>query len=259
MNEAFYHQTSRIEERHWWFRARRALADRLLRSEGSAATSGRGLDVGCGSGGNLSLLARHCADVVGLERSALALDLARAKHPGARLVRGDANHAGSLFREESFAVITVFNVLYHRWIDAESAVLEQLAALLRPGGLLLVTEPAFPVLFRRHDAVDHGVRRYRAGELADLVRAAGLQVRRASYFNSVAFLPALLVAGVDRLRGRGVAAEHADSAEVAELGVPVAPLNRSLEALLGVEARWIERVGRVPVGVGVLVLARRAA
>jgi SAM-dependent methyltransferase len=256
VNDEFYLQTSRVEDDHWWFRHRRRLVDALLRAECPAAPARRGLDVGCGSGGNLELLSRHCEEIVGLDRSALALRLAREKRPASLLVQGDANQLADLFPEDSFHLITSFNVLYHQWISDERTVLRQIARLLRPGGCLVLTEPAFRLLFRRHDVVDWGRRRYRLGELRRFVDAAQLSVRRSSYFNSVAFLPALAVATVQRGLGRldrGAAAEQ----ELKELVLPNPLINRLLVALLGVESRWIRHFGRMPIGVGAMILARK--
>jgi len=252
VNEAFYRQTSRIEDRHWWFRARRTMADRVLRADGFTK-GGRGLDLGCGSGGNLALLQRHCDEVVALDRSPLALELARTKHGRAQLICGDANRLDRLFVPHSFQLVTIFNVLYHRWIHDEAALLSGVGRALRPGGRLLLTEPAFPLLFRRHDRVDWGRRRYRLGEMLERVREAGFAVRRASYFNLPAFLPALLLAAAER-SSRTFAAE--ENVDVRELSIPAAPINRALEALMGLEGRWIGRGGRLPLGVGLLVLAQ---
>jgi SAM-dependent methyltransferase len=256
VNEAFYIQTSRVEDEHWWFAARRRLLHGLLSAEPPPPSGGRALDVGCGSGGNLDLLARHCAHVVGLDLSPLALRLARQKRPRALLVQGDANRMADLFSPESHDLIALLNVLYHRWVTSESEVLDQAADLLRPGGRLLITEPAFRVLFRWHDRVDWGRKRYRLSELRRLVAGAGLRVVRSSYFNSIAFLPALAVALLDRATGRLDRSPGGDG-EVGEIRIPHPALNRALATLLTLEARWIRTVGALPVGVGAVLLARK--
>lgn len=255
MNEAFYLQTSRIEAAHWWFRHRRRLIDSLLRSaEVPGGGAGVALDLGCGSGGNLGLLGEHCATVIGLDRWATPLRLARQKHPESLLVQADANGVAGLFRAGSFQLIALCNVLYHRAVASEESLLRALASLLRPGGLLVMTEPAFPVLFRRHDRVDHGRRRYRLPQLRRWLSRAGLEPLRASYFNAPSFPPALLLAAIERALGPG----REDDAEVGELRLPPAPLNRMLEWALRVEVAWIRRGGRIPLGVGAVLLARRA-
>jgi SAM-dependent methyltransferase len=241
VNEGFYRQTAAIEERHWWFRQRRRLAADWLAGAKPDPVA-RCLDVGCGTGGNLGLLEAHARLVVGLDRSALALGLAREKHPSSCLVRGDANRLADLFRPSSFDLVTLFNVLYHRWIAADV-------------DRLLITEPALPVLFRQHDRLDFGVRRYRLGELTSIVRAAGLRPIRASYFNA-AVLPATLARALfERWSGRTRRAIAEDEA-ANEMRVPPDWLNRALLALGGAERAWLRSLGGLPLGVGVVLLAR---
>lgn len=254
MNRGFYLQTSRIEESHWWFLHRRQLVRLLLDPLlGRDPAPRRALDLGCGTGGNLELLGEYCSDVTGLDRSAYALELARAKHPQAVLVRGDVNELADLFEADSLDLVAVFNVLYHRWIRSDAAVLAAIRGLLRPGGLLLLTEPAFPSLFRRHDDLDHGARRYRLAELERKVAGAGLTVRRASHFNLPAFVPAWLLARLQRRSATPV-----DEAETAgELSVPPAWINRGVYRALAAERYWVARPGRLAFGVGVLILAQR--
>jgi SAM-dependent methyltransferase len=256
MNRGFYRQTSLIEDEHWWFIHRRRLVSRLLRDAWGRGRAARALDVGCGTGGSLLFLREHCSHVVGLDRSEYALELARARSSGANLLLGDANRLGEQFEESSFDLITVFNLLYHRWIEDDAAVLQQIARLLRPGGLLVLTEPAFPILRRRHDVVDFGIRRYRRKGLAGIVARAGLEVRRATYFNCIAFVPALLRAGSERLSGRLRAAPSVDE-EVGEMRLPPPAINRCLLALAFLETVWIRALGRMPLGAGLLLIAHK--
>ena len=96
-----------------------------------------------------------------------------------------------LLADDSFDVVTVFNVLYHDWVKDEGAVISEVARVLRPGGVFLVTEPAFSVLTREMDAAAMGHRRYRIADFAALIERAGLRVAQASYFTSFGF-PLLL-------------------------------------------------------------------
>lgn len=255
MNEAFYRQTARVEDVHWWFEHRRRLVRALL-ARLAPLPAGPLLDLGCGSGGNLELLATRDRVAIGLDQSALALALAREKRPRALLVRGDAQQVQRLFRRERFAAVTVFNVLYHRAVRDDAAVLAGIAEVLRPGGALVLTEPAHRFLARRHDVVDHGARRYGRHELLSKVERAGLAIERATRFNALGFLPALAVAAIDRLGGRLAAAPRTGEG-VGEVALPPAALNRALVACGAAERAWIGRVGALPFGVGLLVVARK--
>jgi SAM-dependent methyltransferase len=253
VRNGFYRQTARVERLHWWFVHRRRLADALVRGRDGLEAGRRVLDVGCGSGGNLEWLGRSGWRAVGLDRSPLALELARAALPGAAIVRAGAQDLGHLFRPASFSLVTVFNVLYHAWVPSESVLLGAVRSVLEPGGFLLLTEPAFGFLRRRHDDVDLGARRYTRRGIERLVADAGFEIVASSYFNTLAFAPALLAAALDRLRRPWA---RAGEDETAEIAVPPRAINRALIALCALERTWIARGGRMPVGVGVIVLAR---
>jgi SAM-dependent methyltransferase len=186
----------------------------------------------------------------------LALELARASHPQASFVSLDAQRLGDCFAPGSFDLVTIFNVLYHEWIADVTAVLDEIRRVVRPGGWLLVTEPAFDSLARAHDRIDFGARRFTRKRLAGIVEAAGFTVRRKTYFNAISLAPAAVVAGLDRLRGSRGSKRERRSEETAELSLPPEPINRALLGLCGLERLWLRRVGEMPFGVGVLVLAQ---
>src|SRR3989442_6271116 len=54
--------------------------------------------------------------------------------------------------------------------------------LFEPGGILLVTVPAFPLLWTSHDVLNHHYTRYTKASFARVARAAGLRVVRSRYF-----------------------------------------------------------------------------
>jgi len=119
--------------------------------------------------------------------------------------------------------------------------------VLRPGGLLLVTDSAFKWLRSAHDEAVHGARRYTRRELVAPARAAGFTPVLASYASCLVFP---VVAAV-RLARRGAAG-----------GSDVYPLPRPLNsALLGLQAveRALLRVGPLPFGSSVVLVARKAA
>ncbi|HEY7139491.1 MAG TPA: class I SAM-dependent methyltransferase [Methylomirabilota bacterium] len=229
-----------LEDTHWWFRSKRTLILSLLRRYGVLA--GPGLDVGCGAGGTLAVLAAR-GSWVGVDADPAALGLSRRRGL-AGLTGGSAEALP--FRTGTFAACLCLDLLYHRNIASESGALRECHRVLRPGGLLLVTDSAFKWLRSAHDEAVHGARRYTRREMVEHVRAAGFTPVLATYAYCLVF-PA--VAAV-RLARRGASG-----------GSDVFPVPRPINAaLLGVQAveRALLRLGSLPFGSSVVLAARKA-
>jgi len=100
----------------------------------------RVLEAGCGEGYGAALMARHAAQVVGVDYNAAALELARARHRLPNLEYRAVNLL-DLAKEQpgEFDVVTNFQVLEH--LDDPSPFLSAAAACVKPGGLLILTTP----------------------------------------------------------------------------------------------------------------------
>lgn len=237
------------QQTYWWHRTRRATALALLRRYGLQ----RGcawLDLGCGPGGNLRMLDTLQPQLVaGIDVSPIALDLARASAPpGAQLLQGDVNDPLP-FEDGTFDVVTIFNVLYHGWVRSEAAILRECARVLRPGGLLLFTEPAFDALWREMDEAVMTRRRYRDGDFDRPLADAGFQDVFSSYFTSFG-VPILLAA---KYLKRG---KHSDDPAI-DLR-PISPLvNETFARAASVEGWLLNRGMRMPFGTTLLRIARR--
>lgn len=117
----------------------------LARIERHCRTGGRRLlDVGCSTGGLLSVARSRGWTAEGLE-------LGQASAAYAREELGLAVHCISLFEYEpppqSYDVVVFLEVVEH--LEAPVDALRRIATWLKPGGLLLVSTPNFDSLFRR--------------------------------------------------------------------------------------------------------------
>ena len=237
-----YARIAAAEDDHWWYRNTRRLAAELLAPWLTSAT--RALDAGCGPGGNGAWLAGH-ATVVGVDLARPALALVQERHPATLPACSDLQHLP--FPDASFDVVTAITVLYA--VPDDVGAVTELARVLRPGGALLVVEPAFEVLRRAHDATVHGKRRYRRGGLAGMVRGAGLSVLRSTYAYSFLAPPAAALGVWERRRP--------PAAGVAPSDLEKRTLDRAFGPLATAERRWL-RHHDVPIGTSVVVLAQRA-
>jgi SAM-dependent methyltransferase len=97
------------------------------------------LDLGCGAGHDLVLLAAAALPVVGVDASIVMLAAARARTGGvvAPLVRAAGERLP--FRDASFSGCRIERVLMH--VDAPEAVLDEAVRCVTSGGLITVYEP----------------------------------------------------------------------------------------------------------------------
>ena len=233
------------EDRHWWFRGRRRIVASLLRSLLGSRDRLRLLEIGCGTGGMLPILAAH-GRVTGIDPSEDAIRYSRQRHgQDAELLRVD--FPAELPPGGGYDVVALFDVLEH--LDDDVLALRRAGSLLTAGGLLVATVPAHRFLWSPHDVINHHRRRYARRELRDRIREAGLRVERVSYFNMFLF-PAVLLARI----------LHRDAAESSEgesdFKVVPRPLNAFLAWLFGSE-RFLLRLSNLPFGVSLLAVARK--
>ncbi len=101
----------------------------------------RVLDVGCGTGANLLVLAEHfgCTPA-GVDSSEAMLAEARRKLPDADLRRGVAERLP--FDDASFDAVLSVEMLEHLPADVREPALLEMLRVLRPGGRLIVTFPS---------------------------------------------------------------------------------------------------------------------
>jgi len=252
MQPQLYEQVFSVQNTHWWGRSRRRLAFDLLQRFGLQSHC-RHVDVGCGTGQNLKLLdSLDPLLVVGIDVSPIALALARKACRNCELVQSNINYPLP-FDDETFDVATIFNVLYHEWVNNELAVLRETRRLLRTNGLLLVTEPAFLSLARKNDIVDMAKRRYRLRPFAELLRQAGFTIAFSNYFTSFGAPIILGAKAVGALGGN----ERAGNAEVPELRAPHLMLNQALYGLARIEAALVTASVPLPFGTTLICVARR--
>ena len=221
MRAELYHQTSSIQATHWWMRSRYELSLELLNGYGVVPGCAH-VDIGCGPGHDLGLLkSLRPSLVVGLDLSPIALGLARKAHPHAILIQADVTNRLP-FRDETFDVATIFGVICSEWVASDVAVLREARRILKNGGLLLITEPAFPALSREMDILGMVRRRYRRGPFAEMVRSAGFELMVSNYITSFG---APIILGMKALTA--VAGRKHDPADVPDLR----PMHPALNAL----------------------------
>ncbi len=160
-------------EKHWWWRSRNELIVDRLRELRSPDWK-RVLDIGCGDALFFDRLAEF-GEVEGVE-------------PCPELVNPQNPHRNRIqicpfdvsFRPgKQYSLILMLDVLEH--LQHPEAALRHALDLLLPSGLVILTVPAFKVLWTYHDDLNHHLTRYTKRSFRRIARQAGLEIREARY------------------------------------------------------------------------------
>lgn len=233
---------------YWWLAGKyRILADVVARSFKPKSPRAMVLDLGCGPGNLLDFLRPH-GEPFGSDFSTDALRFCRGRGYG-RIFRADFHTLP--IRSESFDLVTAIDVLEHLADDRKAIV--ELHRIMRPGGLLIVSVPAFQFLWGDHDTIYGHHRRYTTGEVRERLEAAGFQMKKLSYFEPLFLAPLYVFRNLKKLFVKG--GEIADRDDFIRL--PGA-LNSLLCSFIAAE-RFPLRFMSFPFGVTILAVATKPA
>lgn len=194
MDREFSRHYRELYERHWWFRVReQAIVEFLQRSKppGGWKTI---LDIGCGDALFFPELSR-LGEVEGVEPVA---EIIGPENP----FRGRI-HVGPF--DETFqpgkrySLILMLDVLEH--LQDPVAALRRAVSLLEPGGSLLITVPAFRMLWTSHDTLNDHFTRYTKSSFRQVADRAGMSISGARYMFFWLFPAKLLVRAKEILLG----------------------------------------------------------
>ena len=239
MDRIVYDRMAAHDSTHWWYRARRDILADYLTREGGLPKDARILEIGCGTGHNLPMLAAF-GSVEAIEIDPAAREIA-AERLGRPVSNAPLPDLPGIERG-AYDLIAVLDVVEH--IEDDVAALRAMAACLKPGGKILVTVPAHRWMWSAHDVVNHHHRRYSKATLAKAIGDAGLRSNGLRYFNSLLFP----LAAAARIAGRMSGRDDSDDSP------PPGPVNALFERIFRLERHLVGRVPMTP-GVSIVTLA----
>lgn len=237
MERVVYQQMAELDERHWWYRARRQVLAELIRREARPPANANILEIGCGTGHNLAMLGQF-GHVDGLELDGEARALSERRLGRAVMSAPLPELAG--VPERHYDLIGAFDVIEH--IDDDRAALASIAARLKSGGKFVMAVPAHQWMWSAHDVVNHHKRRYSKRRLRQLIDGSPLELLKLGYFNSLLFPLAVAQRAASKLR----------DSDDGDVRLPPAPLNAAFNAVFAAE-RYL--VGRLPLPPGLSLFA----
>ncbi len=234
----------RQESSSWWHTARRKLLREAVAHAVHGRRDARVLDLGCAAqldcpqDGTLRVLNAHSS------LSALAF---RQIEGSQNLVCTRPEDLG--FVSNSFDAIVAGDIL--QLVPDDRLALRELRRVLKDGGLLCLTVPAYPFLWGEEDEARGHQRRYTATELRRKLNNCGFEISRVSYLVATGFLPSIVARTFKDLFRKSVAPRR-----MAEGGSRLA--NAAMVALLDCERHLIRYIN-LPFGTRVVCWAHKPA
>jgi SAM-dependent methyltransferase len=223
---------------HWWWRAREEFLVGVLTALKPPGGWERLLDVGCGDALFFDRLqAFGCVEGVEEDRS-----LVDPAGPWASRIYLQS-FTGEFQPDKCYDLILMLDVLEH--LAEPLDALRKAGRLLRAGGQVVITVPAFQALWTAHDDLNHHFARYTRRDASLLVERGGFRVESASYFFHWTFPVKLALRLKEGLIGGRSGQER----------VPPAAINRLLHGMSRLEQRLFA-AAPLPFGTSLLIVAR---
>jgi SAM-dependent methyltransferase len=239
----------RIEDASLWFAHRNACIAAALHRHG---VGGPLLDVGGGNGAVSKAL-----DDEGIETVLLEPGPEGARNARRRGVRNVicATLEDASFEDGAFGAAGAFDVVEH--VADDAGLLREIHRVLRPGGTLCVTVPAYGWLWSAEDELAGHHRRYSRRRLEALLAGCAFKVDYATYFFAPFTLPVLLMRSVPhRVRARRSVEEVSEGAARQHIMSPFP--RRVMTSVLAPEIRRIAAGRTIPFGTSILAVATKA-
>jgi 2-polyprenyl-3-methyl-5-hydroxy-6-metoxy-1,4-benzoquinol methylase len=242
MDKLIYEEMFRIEETHWWFVARRKIITHLIEKMIPKLNHSKEkiliCDLGCGCGATLKVLSQKY-NVYGMEASDDAIKFCRER--GLNIQKGELPHDVP-YEENRFSVVLILDVLEH--IADEDKAVKKAVSLLRPGGIVICTVPAYQWLWTRHDEIHHHKRRYTKKRISELFNTSSkILPVILTYYNTLLFPLAL----VERITSKIMNKKQ----NRPQISYPNKILNMIFEKIFGVERFLIPKI-TFPFGLSII-------
>lgn len=170
MERIEYEKMKLMDNVYWWFKGKREIIGHIL--EQYAPNARRILDIGCGSG---YFFDKYSG--IGIEPCSL--------FTGENIIN---ERIENVSLQEQFDAILCLDVLEH--LPDDTIIKKFIERNLKENGIMIVTVPAHPKLFNKHDQVNGHYRRYDYVMLKELFKEYNMEIY---YYNSLLYPIAYIV------------------------------------------------------------------
>ncbi len=242
MKKEFYEEYFRLEKDYWFFVSRRKIAIAVLNKKMCGKKDLNILDAGTGTGVMMDFLKKY-GKVTGIDKSEDAVAYCRK--------RGFNNvhlaPAESLpFQNGTFDLICAMDLLEH--VENDKILLGEFHRVLKQGGLLFATVPAYGFLWTAHDEINAHKRRYSSHRLKRLIESSNFNVEKFTYFNCILFPFIALIKIMRKFFSKKQSGVRSDFIKIPRWA------DRLLETIFSFE-RVLLSIASLPYGVSLMCLA----
>ncbi|MFM2359837.1 MAG: hypothetical protein RLY16_1830 [Bacteroidota bacterium] len=207
MNNDYVQQYGTLENTHWWFLVRQKIILQTLRRNivFEAKQPLKILNVGAAAGASSKWLS-SLGKVTSVEPDIFFVEHLRKQNID--VVQASADSLP--FETEQFDLVCAFDVIEH--VKDDSKAMQEFFRVCKSTGYVCITVPAYQWLWSKHDVVNQHFRRYSSGQIFRLSNnVSSAKLIYCSYFNTVLFLPILLVRALQKIARRSRATTaHSD-------------------------------------------------
>jgi SAM-dependent methyltransferase len=196
--------------RHPWEMARLSSLRRILDGRRAGEGAERVLDIGCGDAFSVAGLweGGRVGRIDAVDAHFTEQDIAALSR---RYPQVTFSKSLDTVGMDAYDVVTLLDVLEH--VEDDVALLREAGGRLEEDGLMLITAPAFPMLFGGHDRSLGHLRRYTASGLRTALEEAGLRPIASGYLFSLLLPLRAVSVGIEKATGwkrghRGVGSWH---------------------------------------------------
>lgn len=240
MEKKVYDMHDDFEESFWYVEVRNDLLDGLMEKL-NLGENARIADLGCGTGRHYKTLSKH-GRVTCIDNSKQAIDA--CKRRGAKDARvADVMKTG--VKADSLDAACAMDLIEH--LDDDKGFLEEMQRVLKTGGALVLTTPAFDFLWSVDDEMAHHKRRYTRKRLEKLAEDTGFKVNYISYRYFYIFLPSLIIFKLQKMKKR----------QTNSLEMTPGKMNNLLTRVMRRENRQIAKGRKYPFGVGIIAILKK--
>ena len=234
-----------IEDKSFWFKYRNSCIEKIIENSG---INGEIADIGGGNGFVSKMMQEIGMDVMLVEPGENGV--INAKKRGIKKIICGAFDR-EMFEEE-IENAGLFDVLEH--IEDDKKFIEDIYRIIRKNGKIIITVPAFNLLWSNEDEEVGHFRRYRLKEIEKTVENAGFKIEYSSYLFSFLWIPLFLLRTIPSFFGVRKKSSEERIEKEHRAGVFVDRVLRYFEKL---ESKKIEKSKKIKFGTSCIIVAKK--